>query len=238
MFINSQIVLGSAVEGADGPIGSVQDLLFEGQTWNGRYLIVEAGRWLENRELLLSVDLIEDRDWVARELAVPLIKDRVRNSPPFDPQEPVSRQQEIELADYYTVGDYWNRNPTPGSAGEKEAPLQSCRSLVGFGVEGYDGPIGNVKEMVVDDRPVEGRGWEIRYLVVDARDWMPGRLFLLPPHWSDSVAWDGRQIHMEMVRETIGQSPRYDPAGAISRAYEEQLFDYYRMPKYWAGHPV
>jgi stress response protein YsnF len=36
-----------------------------------------------------------------------------------------------------------------------------------------------------------------------------------------------------MTRDQIKNSPEFDPAAPVNRAYEERLFDYYGRPKYW-----
>ena len=39
-----------------------------------------------------------------------------------------------------------------------------------------DGDIGHISDLVVSDED-----WAVRYLVVDTRDWLPGKHVLLPP---------------------------------------------------------
>jgi hypothetical protein len=73
--------------------------------------------------------------------------------------------------------------------------------------------------------------WEIRYLVVDAQNWWPGKKVLVAPQWIGRVSWSDSKVYVDLSRETIKHGPEYHPE-ALSRKYEETLYDYKR-PKYW-----
>jgi hypothetical protein len=70
-------------------------------------------------------------------------------------------------------------------------------------------------------------------MVVDTRNWWPGKKVLVAPQWVTEISWGEAQVHVDMTREQIKNSPEFDPAAPVNRTYEERLFDYYGRPKYW-----
>jgi len=176
-------------------------------------------------------DLVEQRDWVTRQLRVGRSREQLRHSAVLDPAELAADAGQAASSSQLLAG------PTVTASDVPHQPPQfhSARSLVGFTVEAFDGPLGIVKDVVIDD---ETPPWELRYLVVDARSALPGRHLVLSPHWADGCFWEAQKLRMGLLRKTVCLSPPYDPTGAITRAYEDQLCDYYGMTKYWSAHHV
>ena len=65
------------------------------------------------------------------------------------------------------------------------------------------------------------------YLVVDTRNWWPGKMVLVPPNWIEAIHWEDRTLDAEVVRENILQAPGYDPGQPITLEFEKQLARYY-----------
>ena len=226
-----------SVEGTDGAVGTVKDLLFDGQLWKVRYFDVDTGQWLPGRRVILSPGAIQAVDYAARKLATALTTEQVKNSPPLESDLPVSRQKEIELAQYYAWGAYWANIEAAREESEEggDPNLRSTRNVSGYHIGATDGEIGHVEDFIIDDAD-----WEIRYLVVDTRNWLPGRKVLIPPGWAQSIEWATQRVEVALARETIEKSPVYDPDTPINRQYEEVLYDYYGRLTYWteAEHAV
>jgi hypothetical protein len=53
--------------------------------------------------------------------------------------------------------------------------------------------------------------WAIRYLVVDTKNWWPGKHVLVVPQWTSDISWSERAVTLEMTREQIEKAPDYDP---------------------------
>jgi uncharacterized protein YrrD len=238
MLIAGQVVYGSAVEGSDAALGSVQDLYYDGESWQVKHVVVDIGGWLENHRVLLLPSMIQHRDWVERRLGSPLTRRQLQDALPADPQPSLPASKDPIPSVDFAAADTWRQFPVCESDLEKEVNLHSSRRTVGFRVEAYDGEVGTVKDVIVDDQSWNQDVWMLRYLVVDARTWLADRFVLISPAWADSLFWDTNKIRVSTSRETIRHSPHYDPLVAISRTYEEMLYDYYGMPKYWARHPV
>ena len=46
------------------------------------------------------------------------------------------------------------------------------------------------------------------------------------------------KVHVALSRETIKNSPEWNPAAAVNRQYEARLYDYCGRPVYWAAAPT
>src|SRR5690606_35925157 len=106
--------------------------------------------------------------------------------------------------------------------------LQSARHVAGYHIHATDDDIGHVEEFLVDDAD-----WTIRYLIVDTRNWWPGKRVLVSPRWISKVSWGDRNVHVDVSRKTVEASPEFDPETVVDRGYEERLHEHYRMPAYW-----
>jgi hypothetical protein len=222
--------------------------------------VVDTGRWLPGRKVLVAPEAVQRPDWPARVLPVNLTKEQVENSPPISTDEPVSRAYEADVHSHYGWVPYWSmagnytltsRQTMPAEvhfprgtggrtaeereeAGETGEPpkggpnLRSSREVDGYGILAADGEIGHVEDFILDDAE-----WVIRYIVVDTRNWLPGRKVLVSPTWIDSVRWSERHVSTTLTRDEIKSSPEYDPGTPVNRAYEERLYDFYGRPRYW-----
>jgi len=237
MLISISRVYGTLLEGTDGRVGTVKDLLFDGDDWKVRYLDVDTGKWLPGRRVILSPNVVHSVDYANHRLAVPLTRQQVADSPPLEAEMPVSRQKEMELARYYAWGAYWaNLEAARGEAeSQGTSNLRSTRSVSGYPIRSMDGEIGHLDDFIMDDEAWENGPWEIRYLVIDTGRWLPGRHVLIPPLWAESIDWETRRVDVGLTRDLIEKSPEYNPEEPVNRRYEEVLYDYYGRPRYWAG---
>jgi len=99
----------------------------------------------------------------------------------------------------------------------------------GHDIQAVDGEIGHVEDFIIDDET-----WTIRYLVVDTRNWWPGKKVLVSPQWIKSVSWDELKVFVNLTREAIQQSPEYTEESLPTRDYEAALHRHYSRPGYWA----
>jgi hypothetical protein len=183
---------------------------------------------------------------------VSLTKEQVEKSPGIETHEPVSRQKEQELADYYGWSIYSvprGADGVPALVAERETPpaaarrqqasesaptetgdhnLRSVKEVTGYHIEADDGEIGHVEDFIADEED-----WTIRYIVVDTRNWLPGKKVLIAPWMIRSVRRDESKVHLDMTRDQVQAAPEYDPSTPVNREYESRLYDYYGRPVYW-----
>ncbi len=106
--------------------------------------------------------------------------------------------------------------------------LRSMRELVGYRIAATDGDIGHL-----DDFLLETKSWAVRYLVVDIRNWLPGRKVLVAPPWISRFVWEKAKVHVDLPRELIRTAPEFDPNAPVAREYEDALHRHYDRDRYW-----
>lgn len=235
----------------DGEIGRIVDLLFHDRFWIVRYLVVDTGHWLPGRKVLLAAHVLGQPDWMHSHLPVNLNREQVKSSPEIDADMPVSHQQQIELQKHYRWQQHWAGggmwpNPlTPlGPVGDERSlatkeqkhaadqgdpHLRSAREVNGYHIQASDGNIGHVDDFIVEDTV-----WHIRYLVVNTHNWLPGRKVLVAPQWLvGPINWSESKVAVSATKESIKNSPPYNPDAPVNRDYEARLYDYYGRPGYW-----
>jgi hypothetical protein len=122
---------------------------------------------------------------------------------------------------------------TAGTAAEtrvisEEVHLRSTQVVASYQVEATDGEIGYVEDFILEDD-----SWTIRYLAIDTRNWLPGKKVLVSPQWISSIDWTQGEVHINLSREGLKQSPEYDNSKLISREYETQLYRHHGQTGYW-----
>jgi hypothetical protein len=255
MLRNSSHLKGLVIRAMDGDLGTVEDLYFDDQSWTIRYLTVNTGGWLDDRQVLISPISAIRTDWLAQRLDVALAKKQVENSPDINTQLPVSRQHETEYMGYYGYPAYWggpnlwgpeyypsDLTVMPEASMEalaarirgesKDSHLRSTSAVTGYYIEAADGEIGHLSGFVVDDN-----AWAIRYIEVSTRNWWPGKKVLVSPSWIDRVSWTDSKVYVRLAREAIKNGPEYAESVPISREYENQLYVHYGQPQYWLREP-
>ena len=236
MLWSASNFLGYAVEATDGMVGEVDDLLFDDRAWTVRWAVIDTGTWLPGREVLLPPTLLT-ADVAGQRFAVDLTRPQVEAAPAAELDEPVSRQMELRLYAHYRLAPYWAAiaGAAPGGAleglaHEGDPHLRSVDEVTGYYVHATDGNIGHIEDFLVDP---DAGGWALRYVVVDTRNWWPGRTVLLAPPWLSAIDWNGHAVRVGMTREAVRSGPDYDPSVTVDRAYEERLHRHYGFPAYW-----
>jgi uncharacterized protein YrrD len=253
MLRSMQKMNGFTIGATDGDIGKVESFYFDDESFTVRHLAVDASGWLTRRKVLISPASIQRVDWTGGRIEVNLTKSQVENSPDIDTDMPVGRQQEVEYYRYYDYAPYWEGpylwgpapypglpGATPGSLererrwkwGERDRGDQHLRSstqVSGYYIHASDGDIGHVEDFLVDDR-----SWAIRYMVVDTRNWWPGKHVLVSPEWVDNIDWNDSKVYVGVTRAQIRNSPEYDADHPVDREYETRLFGHYGRPDYWS----
>lgn len=252
MLRSIEEIRGYRIEATDGKIGKVSDFLFEDEHWTVLYLVADTGDWLTGKKVLISPAACRGKpDWKSRHVPVSLSRKMVENSPDISTDEPVSRERAREGAEYYrwssslyayplipasVVEQEASFFPVPGAEsdrtggrnGENRRTLRSSAEVATYAIHARDGDIGHAEDFIVDDDT-----WRIMYLVVNTRKLLPGKKVLVARLWIQDVDWLKSQLHVDLTRDEIKNSPGFDPSAPINREYEHVLYDYYGRPKYW-----
>jgi hypothetical protein len=251
MLISANELKGYSINATDGEIGALEEFYFDDDNWTIRYLVADTGTWIPGRKVLIPPISVAGVDRSDEKVNVRLSRKQVENSPDIDAHMPISRLQEISFFRYYGYPYYWAGPYAWGPAAfpeglaipaapapELEAPndetaeehvhLRSTREVTGYYVEATDGEIGHVADFVVDDE-----SWALRYLVIDTRNWLPGKKVVVAPGWIHQISWRESKVYVNLSREAIKRSPEYDPAKPLTRDYEARLYKHYDQPRYW-----
>ena len=248
MLWHASAINGYAIEASDGDIGTVSDFLFDDASWLVCWLVVDTGNWLSGRKVLLPPSVLGRLYAKDRVFAVKLTKQQIKDSPEIDTDRPVSRQMETSVYDYYGWSPYWGTGfymggfgyvpaamagPPSGSRQREEEiadaqrkrddpHLRSIEAVTGYHIHAGDGEIGHVEDFLIEDAD-----WSIRYLVVDTRNWWPGKKVLISPSSAAEIDWTDKLVNLNVDRQQVKDSPAYDASTTVDRAFEERFLTYY-----------
>ncbi len=245
MMRSVQSLTGYSILASDGEIGKVHDMYFDDQTWEIRYVIIRTGTWISRHQVLLSPVVFTKTQWKEMGIETLLSREQVEKSPDIETDKPVSRQNEILLHSYYGWPYYWQGAtptdipppilPPDAQADEHDHDLdsanhhlRSCNEILNYAIHATDGDLGYVDDFIIDDK-----AWIIQYLVVNTGHWLPERKVLMAPRWINHISWSESSVHVEMSKDSVRNSPEFDPREPVNREYEVRLYDYYGRPKYW-----
>jgi len=250
MLNKAKILKGYTLHSLDGEIGNVKEFYFDDRHWVIRYLVADTGNWLTGRQVLISPYAMAAMNKEKQYIAVDLTKKQIEDSPSLNSDKPVSRQFEEAYYGYYGWPMYWDgiemwgyypyimRNPEKlgqSTHGAKawDPNLRSTHDVSGHNIQAADGEIGHVDDFIIDDET-----WAIRYLIIDTRNWWPGKKVLISPRWIDSISWSESKVFVNLLRETIRQSPEYTEESLLTRDYETGLHRHYQRQGYWVDESV
>jgi len=240
------------VGATDGDIGSVEDFLLDDEQWTIRYLVVDTVKFLDGREVLISPISFRQADWSTHRFHLALTMANIENCPSTEMDKPVSRQHEEDFNQYYGYPPYWGysgiwgmgdspallamkkeevaaaRTAEKSEKRSYDIHLRSTNEVRGYDIQGTDEAIGHVEDFIMDDET-----WEVRYLVIDTSNWWFGKKVLVAPQWASRISWEKKVVYVEMSRDSIKNSPVYDPSLVINREYETHLYAYFGRSAYW-----
>jgi hypothetical protein len=204
----------------DGDIGRTKEFLFDDKNWAIRYLVAETGIWLSSRKILVSPHALNPAIGYDDVIPVNLTKKQIWGSSPYLwGQMPANQENRDDVIRNQRMEDSW------------DPCLRSTHDVTGHHVQASDGEIGHVVDFIIDED-----NWSIRYLIVDTKNWWPGKHVLISPEWIDRVSWDDHKIFVKVTREAVRQSPEYS-ASTLNRDYEDKLHIHYNAHGYWLDQP-
>jgi sporulation protein YlmC with PRC-barrel domain len=203
---------GYRIHAVNGDVGRVYEFFFDDKKWTIRYLVVDTSEWLPGRKVLLSPIVLKQPDMASEKFPVMLTKEEVENSPDIAADKPVSLQHQVELYKYYgplnrPAEGYYNILPFPPPEKEGDPHLRSTAEVSGYRVHATDDDIGHIDDFIVDVSD-----WIIRHIVIDTRNWLPGKKVLISPDWIRKINWRSEKVYVDIPKDVIENSPEYDPS--------------------------
>ncbi len=232
---------GYDIEAEDGVVGPVEDFWFDDEHWVVRYVVADTGGWLSGRLVLIAPQEVGQIDHDAGRFPLALRREQIEQGPSLPSDEPVTRQREVELVDFFGWTPYWV--PTEGPLGtgvigpllggeetrseviaEGRAQPRSVRALTGSAVVAEDGEAGSLSDFLVATED-----WSVRFVILETGALLGGHKTLVPPQWIVSIDRDGARVHLRTAVEPIRSAPAYEGA-PVDRETERTLAEHYGRP--------
>jgi hypothetical protein len=70
--------------------------------------------------------------------------------------------------------------------------LHGVRDVTGYYIHARDGDIGHVEDFLIGTPD-----WAIRYLIVDTKNWWPGKHVIVAPQWASGISWSERAVPLK-----------------------------------------
>jgi hypothetical protein len=245
MLYKTSEIQGYQLEARDGAIGRIKDFLFDDESWTIQYIVADTNRWLPGRRVLLSPSAAMAGMAHDGKVPIDLTKEQIEKSPSEAADKPVSAQHQRDLHAYYGWPAYWSAGPYPVAGVFSAAPLdgtppvtdprdtgigetpgdphlRSADRVTGYGIHATDGTIGHVEDFLADIET-----WTILAIVVDTRNWLPGRKVVVRPQAIDRVSWSDSEVKVQLTRDAVKSSPEYSPEMKLPEDFAQQFASYY-----------
>lgn len=92
---------GYKIQALNGHIGEVEDMILDDAAWRINFLVVDTGKWLPGRKVLISPSWITEINWDTSSVVVDSTIEDIKHSPKYDPDQPVDDAYEAILKDHY-----------------------------------------------------------------------------------------------------------------------------------------
>jgi uncharacterized protein YrrD len=108
--------------------------------------------------------------------------------------------------------------------------LRQGLAFKGFSIEATDGRMGTVSDFLFDEKT-----WKLRWLVVDAGNWLKDRKLLLHPSAIEKADVPARALLVKLTRDQVEKSPNIANDEPVSQQMEYRLYGYYGVDPMWGG---
>ena len=195
---------GFAVRATDGRFGTVSDIYFDDRTWRVRYCVVDSGRWLANRYVLIGSRSLSVLDFTRRQLWVRLSKAEVGLSRNANSDKPVSKQDVGIMTSIRRLGRRSSIDLPHPLISSPDRHLRSCKALIGLRLDATDGKVGNVDDFLIDDK-----GWVVRKLLIDVKK--PDASVVIEANHVDEINWAKSSVAVSLTGAAVLDAPTHEP---------------------------
>ena len=79
--------MGYSVTAADGTIGEIEDFILDETKWEIDFLLVDPGKCLPGKKVLVSPKLVKEIDWENATVSMETSVEYIKNGPEYDPAQ-------------------------------------------------------------------------------------------------------------------------------------------------------
>ena len=225
----------SNLSSTDRKLGRVTDLLFEDNNWSIRYLVVNLGSLLTNRDVLIAPAAIASYDLATNTIATILTSQQAIGSPELDSDRPISREYEQSLVDYYGWPIYWfgrdiqmkpqvlsrlaSDDVTDAVNEESASNLRSATEICGYEIQSQNGLAGVLRDLVVNLS-----SWTIDFATAELQPWIPRDGAVFSTKWISQVDWASQHINVDVSEAVLERfNPPIDQAAIVGGPLSARL---------------
>ncbi|UMA66994.1 PRC-barrel domain-containing protein (plasmid) [Roseivivax marinus] len=223
MLVSYNDITHFGLKALDGRKGRARDFYFDDASWHIRYLVAESGFLFTYRESLIETSALGPPEVNTRTLPINLTQQQIEEADQPEADPPVSEQREraakrLRVETWPPIvtgvpGAVYTPSMAEGqllgapaeesreSLAEQEITdphLRSMAEVSGYVLEATDGEIGNIFDFIVDPTT-----WDVRYLVADTGNWLPGRQVAIRPEWIKVIRWEDRRISVDVTKDGV-----------------------------------
>jgi hypothetical protein len=237
----------------DGIAGSIADFLIDDSDWVMRYIIAQ----FNERKFPLSVFALNTPDGAFKTIPIQLSMEKIAISPDVDINNPLARDIEQKLSDYYQWPYYWETMDIPQSlpgdlsalpliemeldrqqeerdlipeTGSSSPSSQSEKHLASFKqLDGYTIFAANSDRNAgkLVDMVTQDKEWNILYLVAETGGMLSSKKVLLSPSWVQNIETKASRIQIDLTEETIHNSPSFNTIPELTEDYQKRVKRYF-----------
>lgn len=235
-------------------IGKIEQFILEDSQWLTRFAIIKSSGWLKKKDFLISPQLISSTLHEQQNVMTSIPRDQLENSPDIRSIQPVSKLMESRYLDYYHWPSQWsgvgiwgaspsreglfgaeNRDApsdiispeleklqeNPGAIQGSDSGLWLSHEVLSYEVKALDRICGQMRDFIVDE------DWKIKYFVIDLSKMNSKKMVWVPCDWVDSLSWIHRQINLNLLAETLLQTPEFNSGEIGLDVYEKAIQSHY-----------
>ncbi|MEL7499926.1 MAG: PRC-barrel domain-containing protein [Planctomycetota bacterium] len=196
----------------DGFIGHVRDLLIEDNSWDVRYIVISMQTKLSIRQALVAPSAILSIDTERRLVTTVLRTKQFLDCPRLDEDQPISREYEQALVNYFGWPIYWLGRAAMISpqhlsrmADEKtnevferegQANLRSASEMMNYKITTSEG----IRAGCLNDLIVNRYSWQVDYASTEAISWLPKEGWMFSTERIESIDWADRAISVNLTK--------------------------------------
>lgn len=216
MLLVAKRAYGAIVEADDGKLGKLCDFLFRDESWEITSLVLEAGSWLNSYRVTVPPNLVHAKQWPDHRLVIAgLTRQQVLETPGTEKHIPVGDASHLEDVAVTSWDCYWiDILPHPWQVSD-DPHLRNTREVSGYHIRASDGYIGHIADFIVDDDT-----WKIRYLLVDTRNWWPGKHVLVAPSQVAAIEGEEQIMRLDLTLEQIEHGRQFDATAPLDEPQE------------------
>jgi hypothetical protein len=216
----------SKLNAADGEIGRVNDFYFDDENWAVRYLVMDTGLWMSNRQILVSPYAVGPLGRGGKISRANVTRKKIEGCPSLALHKPVSRGYEEAYSEYYGWPCYWqggslwaedgipaapeiSKRPSAKNAAsdgsrpaDVKSPLWSAQSVMGYQIQARDEVIGHVVDFVIDEK-----SWAIRHLIINTGSRLRGNQVPVCRAQIDRIRRDESKVYINVSGEELQRTP-------------------------------